>query len=299
MKNKIIITVLVILMSGLNLFSQDINESNIEKSVKKEFRKLDLKEKLTGVDLKVQDKIDYNDIMKKQEKKEKSPILGGALSAVLPGAGQFYGENLLKSAIFLGVEAGLWVTYAIFQNKGNEQTDFYEKYADENWDVRKYATWLKTEGFPGSGSIDPSLQNIEVLRLQVNACEDSSGFSHKLPPFGDQQYYEVIGKYRNYIPGWSQVFGITKNNYQTIPVPEQINYYMNEREQANTYYNNGSLTLTVVIVNHILSAADAVWTVSMFNKSLEVKTSVEMKYIYSLSNFQYNLTPFANLNLSF
>jgi hypothetical protein len=230
--------------------------------------------------------------------KEKSPILAAAMSAIIPGTGQFYAKKYVKSAIFLGVEAGLWIAYAIFQKKGDDQTDSYRKYADENWTIQKYATWLKTEGFPGSGSIDPGLENLEILRQQVNACEDSSGFSHKLPPIGDQQYYEVIGKYQNYVSGWSEAFGVTKNNYQTFKLA-QVDYYMNERELANTYYNNGSMTLTVVIVNHLLSAADAVWSVSVFNKSLKVSTSVNVKYIYSMSDFKYNLTPFANLKVSF
>lgn len=300
MKNKILI-LLVIIFTCNTLSAQDIIENKDMSIPSGDFRLMDLKEnvigseKVTGL---TENKFSGEKINLFNSDKEKNPILAAALSAIVPGTGQFYAKNYVKSAIFLGVEAGLWITYAIFQKKGDDQTDIYRKYANDNWSVRKYASWLKTEGFPGSGIIDPNLQNLEILRQQINACEDSAGFSHKLPPFGDQQYYEVIGKYQNYVSGWSEAIGVTKNNFQTFKLA-QVDFYMNERERANTYYNNGSLTLTVVIVNHILSAADAVWSVSIFNKSLEVKTSVNVKYIYSMSDFRYNLTPFANLKVSF
>lgn len=300
MKNKILI-LLVIIFTCNTLSAQDIIENKDMSIPSGDFRLMDLKEnvigseKVTGL---TENKFSGEKINLFNSDKEKNPILAAALSAIVPGTGQFYAKNYVKSAIFLGVEAGLWITYAIFQKKGDDQTDIYRKYADDNWSVRKYASWLKTEGFPGSGIIDPNLQNLEILRQQINACEDSAGFSHKLPPFGDQQYYEVIGKYQNYVSGWSEAIGVTKNNFQTFKLA-QVDFYMNERERANTFYNNGSLTLTVVIVNHILSAADAVWSVSIFNKSLEVKTSVNVKYIYSMSDFRYNLTPFANLKVSF
>jgi hypothetical protein len=31
--------------------------------------------------------------------------------------------------------------------------------------------------------------------------------SHRLPPHGDQQYYEMIGKYHQYSPGWNDFTG--------------------------------------------------------------------------------------------
>lgn len=300
MKNKILI-LLVILITYNTMSAQDKIENPDILIPQRDFKLMDLKEKVIGseqiTDL-TENRFSYDILNLNNDDKKKSPVLAAAMSALIPGTGQFYAKNYVKSAIFLGVEAGLWITYAIFQKKGDEQTDVYRKYADDNWSVRKYAGWLVDQGFQGSGQINLSTQDLEQLRLQINACEDSAGFSHKLPPFGDQQYYEVIGKYQNYVSGWSEAFGVTKNNYQTYKLA-QVDFYMNERERANTYYNNGSLTLTVVIVNHLLSAADAVWSVSLFNKSLEVKTSVNVKYIYSMSDFKYNLTPFANIKVSF
>ncbi len=230
---------------------------------------------------------------------KKNYFLAGLMSAVLPGSGQFYTKSYIKSAIFLAVEAGLWITYAHFQKKGNDQTDAYQNYADNNWSIKRYASWLQRYGFPGSGGINLNAPP-EVLRAQVNVCENSSGFSHKLPDFGDQQYYEVIGKYQTYISGWSTADPniITRDNYEAYHL-SQVTQYMADRQQANTYFDHGTTAMSVVIINHILSAADAVWDVSIFNKNLKVKTSMKVNYMYNYFDSGYRLAPFANLKVYF
>ncbi|MGB9696924.1 MAG: hypothetical protein ACP5P3_06080 [Ignavibacteria bacterium] len=228
---------------------------------------------------------------------KKSPILGAVLSGIIPGAGQFYAKKYLKSAIFFAVEAGLWVAYAIFEKKGDEQTDNFQRYADANWSMKKYGQWLKEQGFPKASGIDTS-QNFVILRQQINYCEEDN-FSHQLPPPGEQQYYEVIGKYRNYMIGWSQVFGITKDNYITVPIPPQIDWYMNERQRANDYYNRGSITLSVIILNHLLSAADGVLSVNSYNNNITIKTAASIRSLYSYKDNRYSLALYGNLSILF
>ena len=230
---------------------------------------------------------------------EKSPYLGALLSGVIPGAGEFYAKSYIKSAVFLGVEAGLWIMYAVFQNKGNNQTDFFQNYANQNWDIHRYAQWLHDQAFPGAAQINPGEQNIETLRSQINICEEQN-FSHTLPPFGEQQYYEVIGKYENFLAGWSTASGynITRTNYFNVHLP-QDDYYMTERQKANDYYNNGSLTLTGVIINHVISLADAVWSVHSYNSRLSVQGFVDVKSRYSYIHDKQVLVPHANLIMNF
>lgn len=231
--------------------------------------------------------------------KMKSPFLGGLFSAVIPGGGQLYTKNYLKSAIFIAAEAGLWILYSVFQSKGNDQTDFYQKYATSNWDVRRYAQWLVNENFPGSSVINPNEQNLEVLRSQINQCE-SQNFSHTLPPYGDQQYYEVIGKYQNYVTGWSEAvgLGINKNNYGTFRLP-QVDYYMGERQKANDYYDNGTYTLIGVMVNHIVSTIDGVLSVNSYNNKLKVQGTVSLEPVFSHRINRSTLTPFAHISITF
>lgn len=230
--------------------------------------------------------------------KLKSPVIGAVMSAVIPGSGQIYAKNYLKSAIFIAAEAGLWALYAVFQRKGNDQTDAYEKYANENWNMRKYAQWLKDQSFQGSDGIDLSKDD-ETLRMQINVCEERN-FSHQLPRKGEQQYYEVIGKYQNYVTGWStaDVNVINKNNYGTYHLP-QVSTYMDDRQTANDYYNKGTTTLMVVILNHIVSAVDGVLSVNSYNNKYVLKGSVSFQPVYSHKTGRSLVTPFANVSFTF
>lgn len=233
---------------------------------------------------------------------EKSPYLGALFSGLLPGAGEVYSKQYLKGAIFFAVEIGLWIAYSSYENKGDDQTAYYENFANNNWDVYQYAGWLKTAGggFPLSDQIDLNASP-DVLLGQINRCEDASGFSHRLPYYGEQQYYELIGKYQTFVAGWKDAdLGYLKanqTNFRTYKSDMFINYSV-DRQQANDYYDNASTALTLVIINHLLSAADAAWSVTMYNKDLKVKTGLKMENKYSYIG-EKKLIPVANLNVTF
>ena len=294
-------------MKNLNLFFSLIfifalTVSNITYSQEtNNFSKLELSDRVVNIDSKLEYNPDLNKMgrirIQGDHPDKKSPYLAALFSGLVPGTGEFYAQSYIKSAIFFAAEVGLWITYVVFENKGDDQTDYYQNFANQNWNVRKYAQWLVDEQFPGSSGINPNNPDLNELRLQINACERDN-FSHTLPPYGDQQYYEVIGKYQNFMAGWTDAIGITKNNYGTFSTP-YFRQYADERQQANDYYDNASLTLTGVILNHVLSAADAAWSVTMFNNDLEIKTNVSFRTVYSYSHNKSKLTPFANVQINF
>lgn len=230
---------------------------------------------------------------------EKSPYLGAIFSGLLPGAGEFYSKHYLKAGIFFAIEAGLWIAYSTFQKKGNDQTDKFQNFANSNWSVNKYAQWLVDQQFPGYGAItDPQTTNLNELRRQLNIVE-AQNFSHQLPPYGEQQYYELIGKYQNFVPGWADadLSFVNRNNYNTYKTTMFINYSF-DRQKANDYFNQGSTALTVIIFNHILSAADGAWSVTMFNKDLKIKTGMHLENKYSYFG-EKKLIPVANVSVTF
>src|SRR5437016_6334276 len=94
--------------------------------------------------------------------KRKNVLLGAALSALLPGAGEYYAKSYIKAAIFFGIEAAAWGAHFYFNHKGNVQTDNFQNYANTYWSIRKYATWLRDQ-VPGCGGINPDEPNIDVL----------------------------------------------------------------------------------------------------------------------------------------
>ncbi|HEY3249624.1 MAG TPA: hypothetical protein VGK25_00770 [Ignavibacteria bacterium] len=247
-------------------------------------------------------KLNINDLkynVGQQTKKKKSVALGVLLSALLPGAGEFYGENYLKAGIFLGVEVLAWGTYVYFTKKGDNLTDDFQNYADAHWNVRQYARWLNEEW--GAG-IDEQEPDKEVLRQQINSFE-SSHFSHTLPDYGTQQYYELIGKYQPYVAGWEDAYVngqwlITQQNVETYKTP-MFQGYAIDRQTANDQYDYAKIGPITAILNHILSAADAAWTISAYNKQVKVETGFRIDQFRSPYTYKMEMMPTFNMKVSF
>ena len=71
--------------------------------------------------------------------------------------------------------------------------------------------------------------------------------------------------------------------------------YTGMRATANSYYNTASKAVIGIYINHFLSALDAYWSTTVYNKELVARVTVE--------NRQYadyiELIPTLNLKLSF
>jgi hypothetical protein len=233
----------------------------------------------------------HQQIIPPQVENHKSPILAGLMSLVIPGLGEVYTKNYLKAAIFAAVEAAVITTAIIYDKKGDDQTDLFEDFADENWSVVKYAEWLnKHKGTNISINHDPNLPAWEQVNWQeLNNAE--SQFSHKLPPHGAQQYYELIGKYSQYNHGWAD---------QMMDTPEYLNNltpmfrnYSSMRGQANDFYSVASTAVIGIYINHFLSALDAVWSASLYNKNIGMKVRVQQ------NNFADRIEYMPTINLQF
>src|SRR5512143_3918645 len=61
----------------------------------------------------------FQDQGMQQAPPRKSPWLAAGMSLVVPGAGEFYAERYLKSAVFLAVEVGVWALAYHFDRKGD------------------------------------------------------------------------------------------------------------------------------------------------------------------------------------
>lgn len=231
---------------------------------------------------------------------KKSPVIAGLMSAVVPGAGEFYVGDYLKAAIFFAVDAALISTAIIYNNQGNDKEAEFQAFADEHWSVVKYADYLmqhKTElGLPDDVNIpinrDNSLPPWEQIESWTALNYAETKFSHHLPTHGEQQYYEQIGKYNQYSSGWDEFDPVTDGFRD---VPQIMKDYANMRGDANSAYNTASKFVLGVYLNHLLSAIDAVISVNSYNKNLAVNMRVQ--------NVQFadriEMVPTVNLQLSF
>jgi hypothetical protein len=211
---------------------------------------------------------------------KKSPVLAGALSLLIPGAGEIYTEEYLKAGIFLAIEAAVITTAVIYDGKGDDKTTEFQNYADDyknpghNWSVVRYAEWLNEYEIPDTDpkiSINPD-ENLppweRVNWAELNAAETGS---HNLPAHGEQQYYELIGKYHQYSSGWNDFTG-GGNKEQISP---NFRFYSGMRGDANDFYSVAKTAVIGIYLNHFLSALDAVWSATRFNKDLAVKVRLE------------------------
>ncbi|HOI29684.1 MAG TPA: hypothetical protein PLZ15_07960 [Melioribacteraceae bacterium] len=231
----------------------------------------------------------------------KSPLLAAALSFALPGAGEFYSEQYLKSAIFIAAEIAAIAVGLIYDKKGDDQTESFQNYAHTHWDVKRYARWT----IKNAASINPLVNSAEysvfdnngnVVWSELNRLESAIGkyYSHRLAPYRDQQYYEMIGKYPQFNVGWDD-FGDENTPFiYGDPLTSNFLFYSGERGKANDYYNIASTAVIVIVANHILSAVDAAWSAASFNKSLLLSSEIKKvelgfrTFYFPQLNLRYN-----------
>jgi hypothetical protein len=224
-----------------------------------------------------------------------SPLAAGLYSAVLPGAGQFYTKSYWQSAAFFGAEVLAWVVYATYEKKGDRQTNDFQQYADEHWSVAQYAAWINLNfGKTININSDQSLKSWEKVQwAELNTAEDQiasdqsiqpTGFTHKLAPHGDQQFYEMIGKYSQFGGGWDDATSYTRAdviaNNGIGNVSPRFLAYSDMRGKANSYYNIGTTVSYVIVANHVFSALEAALNASKINHRIQLQGHIQSRRIY-------------------
>jgi hypothetical protein len=234
---------------------------------------------------------------------EKSPWLAAGLSGLLPGAGEFYTGSYLKSAIFIAAEAAAVTIALIYNSKGNRQTDDFERYADagDGWSVVRYGKYAASHMNPAnppytwlidSTGTRPPWESVNWSELNRMERDIGSYYSHTLPPHGEQQYYELIGKYHQFNQGWSDAPAVF--NYGD-PVTARFQEYSGMRGLANRYYRTSSTAVIVTVVNHLLSAADAAWSATRHNRELHA----EARTMTIPTGSSYEVVPALSLSYRF
>jgi hypothetical protein len=189
----------------------------------------------------------------------KSVLKAFVYSAVVPGTGQLYTGSKVKAVTFFGIEAATWAGYLIFHGKGNDKTDFFNNFADTHWSEGRYSSFL----FNNFGVDDDELAVDDYGNLV---------FTHHLPDTKTQQYYEMIGKYNQFVFGWDDVDTLaTPATYDNLSVAYSANreYYEGLRHDANVMYGRATASLIVMMANHVISAAEAALAARNHNKKVQ------------------------------
>ncbi len=246
----------------------------------------------------------------------RSPLKAALFSAVIPGTGQAYSERYWQGLAFFGAEVGLWVVYSVYQSKGDKQTTDFQNYADQHWSVVRYADWIAKyiqqiaptnySTITTSGMVSNRNSNLppwqQVDWGQINQVEDlvmqnsDNGFTHNLPMRPQQQYYELIGKYPQFAPGWDSEINMLPSDIVVSNVSSQFLDYRNMRGNANSLYAIASTASYILVANHVFSALEAAWSAAMNNKNLKMSATLEPM---RASGGLVELVPVARMQVTF
>lgn len=239
-------------------------------------------------------------------------------SAALPGFSQAIHKNWIRAGAYMAAEATLVFLYAYHQSEGIKTDDRYHDFADNNWSVVNYAKWIvdynkyhETEAAEGleyedvfaddveinetppdpayNTDIDWARVNIRDLRkLEENTPfitkegQRLENFSHALPSYGSQQYYELISKYFQYGPGWESFYSRSQTelyelNWNESDMPSGFLKGARLADDFNDHYRTASRMVSLLIVNHIISAFDAYFTVKIGNNEINAEAGNSMQ----------------------
>lgn len=172
-------------------------------------------------------------------------------SLILPGAGEFYAGSKIKAAIFFGLDVTFWALYFNYRGKGKDKEDEYIAFADEHWDEEEYLDWW----------------------VELDSTEREK-YTHTLPDEHNQQYYEMIGKYKQFAFAWEDFDPTTAGEDSMTSYRSD---YLDVRAQSNRWLNKAKYSAMFSLANHILSAFDASIAVKKHNKKGEKFSQLEFK----------------------
>ena len=236
-------------------------------------------------------------------------------SLILPGSGQMINGNPIRAGIYAALEITSIYMMIEHQKRGQRGERNYERFADNNWSVVQYASWLidyhdfhnipnpylsqlrdMLNGVQSSfeTSIEWNLVNLMILRsVERNTPYittdnlEANNFSHVLPAYGSQQYYELISKYYQYQAGWRDYhsfhdqLGHTGNQFSERYFVDRNGLYASpffyQGVQMSRDFNDNFRTrrtfLSLLIVNHFISAFDAYFTISLKQNRVNVTST--------------------------
>lgn len=250
----------------------------------------------------------------------KKPIVSMGMSALIPGSAQIVHKKWVRAGFYAAVEILGLVQNRHHTNKAKRLERQYYDYIDQNWSVVKYANWLIgynqyyetnqnlldvwRDGAAQQASYskfeDWAQVDLELLRqlerntiylttLPGGTIQRDLAFSHVVPDYGSQQYYELASKYYQFAPGWRD-FNVANNatdisrlrwDYDTISMlsPMWLDGSL-QADRFNNHYRYASNWVSLLLINHIVSAFDGYFTAKLAGHRLSLEAPIAQNELF-------------------
>ena len=202
------------------------------------------------------------------------PARGLILSMAVPGMGEWYAGAKKKAIFFVGLEVAAWMSWRSFSKRGESIETEYEHFADDNWDL--YQWWLRTPWLTSSYGdvICEGTHHLNLFLPGQTATISSDSLCGRdwiegVEVVRDHEFYENIGKYDQFVSGWSDLFKEDGSNgwwekeksvgdsVEILVMTDFKNNYLDQRAESNDAYRLATYTVTAIMFNHLVSAFDA------------------------------------------
>ncbi len=242
-------------------------------------------------------------------------------SAILPGSAQAANGKWARAGVYLAVEAFSIFYYINRNNVAKDQERAYEAFTHQEWSVVAYSQWLigyyDNNGLSHDkldqlrtmvGGLDPDFSDTrnDWNRVNINLLQEieretdlvcgtcgSGDFSHVLPAYGSQQYYELISKYYQFEGGWSDFYAenvaVNNPNYDYLydnkgDLASPLFLLGAERaDRFNNNYRRAGNILNLLVINHVVSAFDALFSVKLKNAQVQASANMMRPDSFSLT----------------
>lgn len=181
-------------------------------------------------------------------------VKAGLLSAVLPGAGQYYNGDKGKAYVMFGVEVAIWTAYFVFDAQGDSKREDAEEWA---------AIYAGTSG-----------EHSERYWQDVGHFANSDDFNES-----------VLREARATGDSPSGLIGST-DQWEWVNVDRRIGY-SSLRSDGNSAYDRRDFMILFAVVNRVVSVVDAVIGAGQDDGLLETEVlgmNIELQMMPSFSN---------------
>lgn len=170
-------------------------------------------------------------------KSDKSAFLGVVLSLVLPGAGEWYADNLSTGKYFMGADGVLWLSYAGISLRGS---------------------WIRNDTRLFASQHAGVVMNGKEEQFEVDLGNFQSTDDYNQAKLRNREF-DLLYQQPEYQWNWDA----EKNRLA----------YRNLRIRSDEYFQNAKFIVGALVVNRIISAFSAWRSVKRYNRSLETTDS--------------------------